>query len=433
MVFHISLFLYFLGTFLVLYEIKARKIQFIINWPYLIYGVGFPVLIYFHENRLFHWLDNYLQSSKQILFAQILMLLFVILSHIIGDLILREKSLTSIFEEIEKKEIITTKIVNSLGFKVYSIINFILFLIIYILAWKNGELSSYNYREFEHYKYWGPLAFITENITILIVFYIYNLLFFGKHVRRSFLLEFIFAFFIILRILPGTRLFFAKILITFLVFSYLLKKLPIRYIFIISFIGLFIFAWIGFKRIGLEFNFSIFALLAPFLLEASWNDLTLINSIENLKGIVYFPLYPLYLIVSIIPSFLINKKEMLSFFFNKRIYEDKVGLDRVSPVGGMSFIGETVIAYGPFFFLLLIIFLIIVYNLIARIKTSIGLFFLFAISSVALNLWRDPVYISFKIMLEHVILNFFLMFSFYLYFKRCEGCSYGRKSSCDST
>jgi hypothetical protein len=420
----ISVLLFATGLLLVLKEFFNKEIQFIINWPYLIYGIGFPVLLILMETDIFRpFLSKYIYSKDQILIAQVVMLFFVFSSHFIGKFLIKEETIDSLLKKTKGKDMITVDIVNSLGFKVYVLLNFIFFIAIFILAYKSGEIGKvYDFRELPHLKYWGALAFSTENITILILFYIFNLLMYPDKTQRSLFLELLFVAFVALRIFTGSRIFLAKILLAYLIFSFFIGKISLKKIVAISIAGIVFFSIVGFYRLGAGeyLDLSFFSLFYSYFMEAAFNDLTLVIAVMNLKGLVLFPLSLLTVPLFLLPSFLIDKKAIINEFFNKKAFADLAQVDDYSPLGAMSFLADLIIGYGIYFVFILVLLIVAGYFFLRYIKTSMGLFMLFAFSSTVINIWRDSFFISFKIIVEHIFLNIVILFLFYLYFQNCE-------------
>lgn len=406
-----SILIYLIGVIILLLSIKNGRITILLIWPYLIYGTALPFAAYNYEMELFSYIDLF--NYKNIVIAQLIMLSGVILIYLLDKIFLTKDFFTKKINNIRKEENpIVVKIVNSKIYNIYIYIQSLILLFLLLWGWISGDLIIGDYLSSISSNIWGTLGFFVENLLATISIYIYGLLIFTEKIKRNKKMEFLVLCVFIFRLLFGTRLFLAK-LVVFILFILLLYKKNYFKVFgglivlicILSFFALFRLNAYYFDDINSLILSSIFS-------EGYYTDLTLLISCEALNNarFEYQPLAVITFFSGLIPNFILDRNELINEFYNKSIIMQSLGADSIAPLGAMSFLAELIYAFGWGYIVAIFVMAFFLILFIRKLNNSYNVCILFMLGQVAINLWRDSFNIAIKIFVVHILINFFVIY-----------------------
>lgn len=413
----LSFILYLIGLIVLFISIKNERITLLITWPYIIYGTGLVFSAYNYEQEIFIFTELY--SYENIILSQGIMLSFILIIYFLDVLFLPKKYLLKTIQRLVNiSEPLVVNIVNSNIIRVYAFLQSIILLGLLIVAFLSGEIviGGYDYTTLSNLKYWGAIGFFTENIIIICSMYLYSFLWKDK-VRRCRFLELFISFVLLIRLMSGTRLFLAK-LIVFAILIYLIYKKKYIKVIIYLFMLIILLSIVAIFRLEnygeLEDIKNI--LLSSLFAEAYFNDLTLLIATKALliSSFEYQPTAIIAFFSGLIPNFLLDRKILIENLYNHDIIVHFLG--DLSPLGAMSFLAELIYATGWWYLIVIFIVGILLVCFIKSLKSSYGIFIIFALGEMSINLWRDSFVIAIKIFVVHVIINLAVIYILYYFF-----------------
>lgn len=405
--------LYSLGLGIVTYLFLNGRFSVLLVWPYIIYGFGLVFAMFALETGTLHFsnmLDEY-----SILLSMFVMISFLVIITLIDIKLLPHRMIIKTMEF--NKLGMLKRIVDSPVFLIYLLVHLIVFFILYYLSFQSGELNigDYNYSELDMLKYWGPIAYLSENIATLMLLFISRIMIYKKWTKSNIIASGLFFLFIILRLFMGTRMFIMKIIGVTLII-YLLRYKRYLKVTILTLITLIMGTLLGFMRSGIaieDFDFS--QIFYSFNLEAYFNDLTLIVAANSLgqDNFIYQPGILLAIPLNSLPRFLADRAEFINLFYDRSLMLPFLSssIESVSPVGAMSFLADSIYSFGGFYWLFLAVIFVVTLAGIAKLKGSSRYFMCYFLGAVSLNLWRDSFFITFKVVFIHGLLNLLFLLS----------------------
>nr|WP_092074270.1 O-antigen polymerase [Dendrosporobacter quercicolus]NSL49174.1 oligosaccharide repeat unit polymerase [Dendrosporobacter quercicolus DSM 1736]SDM86492.1 hypothetical protein SAMN04488502_10849 [Dendrosporobacter quercicolus] len=403
--------LFCFGLSILIYLLLKGRFSFLLLWPYIIYGFGLIIAMYSLETGSLDF-SNML-DERSIVLSMYYMLSFLIIITLIDFKFL---SSNMINKTMDPSKLATIKrIVDSPIFLCYLFIHIIAFLILYYLSYRSGELNigDYNYSELEMLRYWGPIAYLSENIATLFLLFISRMMIYEKWTKSNLLTVILFLIFIVLRLSMGTRMFIIKIIgVTLIMFLIRYKKYWKVSLFATT--TLIVGNIVGYIRSGKALSeFDISQMFYSLNVEAYFNDLTLIVATNALaqENFIYQPGMLLAIPLYSLPRFLVDRNEFINLLYDRNLMLPFLSsaIESVSPVGAMSFLADAIYAFGVFYWIFLMIVFTLILSYIAKLKGSLQYFICYLLGAATLNLWRDSFFITFKIVFIHGIMNILLL------------------------
>lgn len=411
--FLLSIFIYCIGVFIFLLSMKNERITYLLIWPYLIYGTGLVFAMYNYEYQILSFTNLY--DYNNIFLSQLIMLSVVICVFLLDKIFFTNKFLRNKINKMYTIENpIVVKIVNSNIYRLYVLVQSIILIGLLMISWYRGDIGIGEYSKGFYAPLWGAVGFFVENLVISVSLYIYSIFFFSEKVRRNKYLEILLLITFIFRLLFGTRLFLAKIIIMYLLMYLICKK---KYLKIIkfSFILIVFLSIIAFFRLGYYDNNIEYVIFSSLFAEMYYNDLTLLIATKSLEisNFIYQPFAVITFFSGLIPSFLFDRTSFINEYYNQDIILQSLGVSELAPLGAMSFLAELIYAWGWGYFIGVFISVLTLILFIRKLSSSYGIFIIFAIGEMSINLWRDSFVIAIKIFVVHVLINLLVIYVLY--------------------
>jgi hypothetical protein len=207
---------------------------------------------------------------------------------------------------------------------------------------------------------------------------------------------------------------FIKAVVTLMIVATLTLKIRLKHVLVMSCVALAVYAgglYIGYSRLGRQFDPESSSRLYPFTGEAFHANLSLLIATRNLEAKIYHPWLPVAVAIFILPSWSVDKPALVARWFDRDGYAQDVGYQFLSPVGATHFVADALVAYGPYFLILVAVTALLVYLPFAgRLQPYHVLLFLLLLSACH-NLWRDSYLIAVKEAVEIYGLEYFVLWS----------------------
>ncbi|GAA0751525.1 hypothetical protein LRH25_14715 [Ideonella azotifigens] len=396
-----------LGAFVLLSWQTVRYLQMrnyviLLIWPAFIYMIGPAATLMFVDAPV---LSRYVDERR--IDAQTLLMLWYLVVLVLVD---RALNLSA-----ELRRAINGEQVASLsssvifpGLFVTSVVLASIFQIHLLNSFGTVLSGAYILNSYEDIPYWGFVAGLYE-----IIFLCFILVLLGKHPSRPMWTLYVgmYAFTTLLRVMGGTRLVLIKELAIMIILLYLRGSISGRKLVIVGAIVVSIGSGVGLLRSGgggEEMN--VLGPVYGLVMESALNALTLgIADSVNQSGAVGHSgsaaTTASWLTLAVIPSFLrlgMSEDDMTALSpYNLAL---SAGFDSWAPVGGMSgFATIDYITSYPHVFLFVMVTLFAVWFRSLRDGPFKQIFGLVSMTC-AIHFWRDPADISFKLLVQGMII-----------------------------
>jgi hypothetical protein len=143
--------------------------------------------------------------------------------------------------------------------------------------------------------------------------------------------------------------------------------------------------------------------------ESYFNTLPLMMATTNLAHPTYQPGLPIGVAVYLIPRFAGDKVAWSERFYNRNLFTADDNPESLSPVGGMPFLADSMIAYGPLFFLPVLVLAASLFWVFRRAGSSWRALLMLSIMSGSQQLWRESYANGIKTILEPYILQYLVL------------------------
>jgi hypothetical protein len=408
----IAVILYLTGVALIAFMFKKRRLSLMISWPYLLYGFGFviPALLGDRPELAF---ASKLYTDENLLLASAASVATILLFLLCDFAILGKRSLSSILSRKEAAPSPVVELVNSWPFGAAAICGAGAFSILYYLAWGAGEIGGdYSFVGVEYDRYFGPLSTALECLTALALLYVYAIASYGRVVRRRKLFEAVFIGCLVARAIPGGRFGFVKSTILCLMLLFLILRPKAKHIMVGVLIVASVYGaatHIGFTRSeqprsGDWFEFAFFLVA-----ESYFNTLPLMIATNNLAHPTFQLGLPIAVVVYLLPRFVGDKVRWSEGFYDHNLFTSDGDPQSLSPVGGMPFLADSMIAYGPLFLLPVALLAGGVFYIFRRANSDWQVLLMLSIMSGSHQLWRESYANGVKTILEPYILQYLIL------------------------
>jgi hypothetical protein len=409
---NIAVLSYIVGAALIGLMIKYRRLSLMISWPYLLYGFGFviPAAVGTRPELSF---ASGLYSDENLIRASLASMGAVLVFLLCDLAILGKTNLSSILSRQAAGPSSIAKVVNNWSFGVAASLGVGAFSVLYYLAWKTGEIGGeYTFIGIEYAHYVGPLMAALESLLALALLYVYALASLGPIVRRRKIFEVLFIGCLIARAIPGGRFGFVKSTMLCLMLVFLIHRPKAKHILV----GILIIAsiygaatQIGFARTGQARSGDWFDYAFFLVAESYFSTLPVMIASNNLTNPTYQLGLPIAIIVYLLPRFAFNKVEWSESFYNHNLFTPDGDPQSLSPVGGMPFLADSMIAYGPMFLLPVAILASGVFFLFRRANFYWRALLMLSIMSGSHQLWRESYANGIKTILEPYLLQYLVL------------------------
>lgn len=408
----IAIVCYGIGIATLALMFTRRRLSLMLSWPFLLYSFGLIVPVIFGDRPEFTFTKHY-YNDQNLIIASLAALGAILLFLALDILILGRTNLAPLLAPARRTTSPLVSVVNGGWFSIFAAVEMISYGVLSLLAWDSGEIGAeYTFRNIEYRNYTGPLAVVMEGLTALALLYLYARWRHGRLVRRRRLFEVLFAICLVGRALPGSRFMLVKstillVMLLSLVFKPKLSKVLGLTLCVAAVYGA--AAYIGYRRIDAHGKGEWFDLLLPLCAEAYFGSLTLLMSTNN----IVFPTYqlglPIAVALYIFPAFAFDKNTVCRTFFDRDTFASTYGFDSIQPVGGMHFLGDSMIAYGPFFMIAPAIVAAGIFLLFRSSRSSVRILLALATASAAHQLWRESYANGIKTLLEPYLFQYLLL------------------------
>lgn len=393
---------YILGVALILLLGYKRRYSFLLCWPYILYGFGLLVPILFRDEPKYFFARTYFNETN-LVYAAGACTLTIVLFALLDIVILRKRSFDRLLQDSSSMTSVAA-LAHSPAFTVVVAFTVAIFTGLYIGAWVSGEIGGeYTFRGIERLTFWGPLGFATEAICALTILYAVGQLWRRGTARRNFVIEIALVLCLVARAVPGTRMPLVKTALAVVFCIVFILRVRFRYLTLAVGILTVVYplmSYIGFRRLGLEFDVTAANLMFPLNGEALNTNLSLLIATRNIDTQLYQPGFPIAALLYLLPSWSTDKVTLVAEFYDRDLYARSVGFDTLSPIGATHFIADAMVAYGPWFLVLVAITGIFLLSVFRGRASPVQVLLFLAILSTSHNLWRDSYLIAFKQGLE---------------------------------
>jgi hypothetical protein len=408
----VAILAYLTGVAAIVFMFRQRRLSLAISWPYLLYGLGFIVPVVLADRPEFAF-ARVLYDKSNLLLASLASCGTVLLFLVCDYALLGKRNLSSLLERAPGCRSSLVRVVNHWSFAAAAACDIATFAILYFLAWKNGEIGAeYTFIGLENNHYTGPLGTALEALMALALLYVYALARHGRAVRRRRVFEVLLIGCLIARIIPGSRLPLVKSTILCFMLVLLILRPKIKLLATATVIGALVYAsatYVGFRRINAAGSGSWFDSVFFLAGETYFGALPLMTATENLTAPTYRLGLPTAVGVYLIPRFAGDKVGWSESFYNREQFAWDRGLDVLAPVGGMPFLADSMIAYGPFFAFPIIVLTASLFISFRYASSGWRVLLALAIMSGSHQLWRESYANGIKTMIEPYILQYIVL------------------------
>jgi hypothetical protein len=410
---------YVFGVVVVLLLAYKRRFAFLLCWPYIMYGYGLLVPVLFRDDPEYAFARQYV-SGNALIIAALASTATLCIFAILDGLILGTRNFRALLEN-EAISRSASLLVQSQGFLALVLVNVTVFICLFTAAWTAGEIGGdYTFRGIERLTFWGPLGAATEGVCALSLIYGTAQLMNRGRAKRRYLVEGLLLTCLVARAIPGTRMPLVMVALILLATVGLIVRVRLKYIVVVIALACTLYAgatYIGYRRMGVEFELKPKPLLYALNGETFNTNLTLLIATRNLDLRFYQPGFAVAIPAFVLPSWSVDKVSLLAEWYDRDMYARAVGFDTVAPAGAMHFIADALIAYGPYFLIPIAMFgLVVFWALRGRCQLQQLLLFV-ALFAVSHHMWRDSWLIAFKSLCEIYGLEYFAL---WLMVRRCE-------------
>jgi hypothetical protein len=392
---------------------KHRRLSLMISWPYLLYGFGLviPVILGGRPELAF---ASGLYNENNLILASIVSTATIFVFLLCDFVILGKRNLSPILSRTRGTGVLPiAQLVNNWLFGTIVAFDMAVFGVMYWLAWRAGEIGrEYTFLGIENNRYTGPLSTALEFLIALALLYVYALASYGPVVRRRRRFEVMFLGCLVARAIPGGRFGFVKttilcLMLVFLILRPRLKQIVVGVLVVVSIYGA--ATYIGFSRSGQERSGDWFDYAFFLTAEAYFGALPLMMATDNLTNPRYQSGLPIAVAIYMTPRFVGNKIAWSRKFYDRGVFAPDGDADSLAPVGGMPFLADSMIAYGPMFILPVIVLSALLFALFRLSNSSWRALVMLTIMSGSHQLWRESYFNGVKTFIEPCILQYLLI------------------------
>jgi hypothetical protein len=393
---------YLFGVVVVLLLAYKRRFAFLLCWPYVMYGYGLVVPVLFRDDPQYAFARQYV-SGDALIAAALASTATLCIFAILDLLILGTRNFRALLEN----EAITRtalQLVQSHGFLALLLANIVIFAGLYCAAWTAGEIGGdYTFKGIERLTFWGPLGAATQALCALSLVYGTSHLVSRGRAKRRYLVESLLMTCLIARAIPGTRMPLVMVVLILLITVGLIVKARLRYILLVLGLASTLYTgatYIGYRRTGMEFELKPKPILYSLNGEAFNTNLSLLIATRNIDLRLYQPGFPIAIAAFVLPSWSVDKVSLVNEWYDRDMYARAAGFETVAPAGAMHFIADAMIAYGPYFFVPIVMFGVVALWAFRGNYQLRHLLLFIALFAVSHHLWRDSWLIAIKSLCE---------------------------------
>jgi len=393
----LSVHLFITGLLVVFFQIYKRRLSLVITWPYLLYGAGYLVPFFLLNYHWFAFTATYI-VPKNVLIAQATCVLFLFSTLALDYIIMSKVTIDRYF--IDKCDDSLREILlnmsQGLGYGAVCIAVALAYCYyMYVTYFGGGGIRDYS-APMGTDPNWRTLGALSEVIILLFSLYCFPRVFFRNNAFRNYFYEIAFLLFFTTRLYFGTRLFAFKMLAAMAIVLYIQKRIKAIHILIGSSILIVVMSFIGIERMNNKYSGSMIENGSGYIMESYFVDLSHIICTENLWLNYDQPDFPFSVMMNVVPKQIYNAEKNEVGMFNPELFANKIGVDSVQPLGGYSLFAQPLMAYGQFFFVPILIVVLCFLFYFKNSKSQLTPFWLFMVSALMLNFWRDSWHITCK-------------------------------------